>query len=373
MKVIDRYLLREFFIILVGGLVVVTSFLVAIRLFDLMDLVLNRGIDVTVVLRLVVCLLPSIIAVALPMATLLATVMVFGRLAYDREMLAIKGAGVGLGRLVIPFAITGVLFSVALLIMNGSVLPSATAAYKRLFMTIISQRATVAFKERVFVREFDRYLLYFNRKEVETGNLMDVFVIESPPTPTRIISARRGRLAVDPGGYTVKLILEDGSLDQPEDRTGEQYSRMDFKHYEVNLDIHQALRGGKFLIKSMDEMDYGDLLAKIRALAKSPEDRRPYEIVLHMRVALAFAPFFVVFIGAPLGALGRRGGGMGILISLIVILAYYSLLTMGRGFADRDDLPVWLALWVPNVFLAIAGAVAGWGAGRELRWIRWGR
>ena len=373
MKVVDRYILREFLLPLLAGLGLVMAFLVVERLFDLMDLVLNRGIDVRIVLKLVTCLLPSIVAVALPMATLLATVLAFGRQAHDRELLAFKGAGVSLGRLTAPLVVMGFFFSLILVVFNGSVLPNATAAYKRLFISIIRQRATVAFQERVFVREFDRYLLYFNTKEGTEGTLKDVYIIESPPRPPRVITAQRGRLQVDPDGFAVKLVLENGTVDQPADRTGEHYTRITFAHYEVNLDIRDALRGSRLSVKGMDEMTYGDLIDKIKALRRSSEERRSYEAVLHQRLALACAPLFVVFIGAPLGALARRGGGLGVLLSLFVIFAYYSMLMLGHGFADRNVLPPWLALWIPNLFLAAPGALAFWVASREARWMRWGR
>lgn len=373
MKVADRYILREFLLLLLASLGIVTAFFVTERMFELTDLVLNRGIRVAVVFQLVLCLIPSIIAVALPIATLVATIWVFGRMAYDREMLAFKGAGVSLERLVVPVAITGAVFSVALVLFNGSALPASTAAYKNLFIAIIRQRATVAFQERVFVREFDGYLLYFDRKEEPGGVLRDVYVVESPPRPPRVIAAELGRLQVDPGGFVVQLVLEKGTVDQPADRLGEHYTRIEFNHYEVNLDIHQALTGGKFLVKSMDEMDYGDLAEKISEFRDSPEERRPFEVVLHQRLALAFAPLFVVFIGAPLGALVRRGGGPAAGIAIFVVCAYYSMLTLGRGIADRGDFPVWLAFWVPNLFLGTVGAASFWAVGREARLLRWGR
>jgi len=373
MKIADRYILKEFFGPLMAGLAVFLFALIMDRLVDLLDLVLNRGISMIIVARLLLCLFPSIVAIALPMATLLAAVMSFGRMAHDRELLAFKGAGVSLSRLTIPVAVTGLLLSLMLVLFNGSILPEATAAYKRLFVTIIRQRATIAFREHTFVREFDGYLLYFDRKESSDGSLKKVYVVESPPSPPRVIVARTGRLNVDPKGYTVKLALEDGLMDQPSDFTGENYSRIDFQRYEVNLDINQALRGDRLFMKGLDEMSYGELWASMKKLAKFPQESRPFAVVFHQRLALAFAPLFVVFIGVPLGSLARRGGGVGVFVSLVVILVYYSLLMLGRGYADHGVLPVVFAMWIPNVFLSVTGVVAFLAASREALWVRWGR
>lgn len=373
LKVLDRYLLREFFPPLFAGLGLFLFILLMDRLFDLADLMLNRGVPPLVVLRLMGCFLPSVIAVALPMAMLLAAVLAFGRLAQDRELTALKGVGVGLVRLAVPLAAGGLAASLLLLVFNGTVMPKATTAYKRILLTIVRQRATVAFRERVFIREFDRYLVYFQRREGREGVLRDVTVIESPPSPPRVITADRGRLRVDAEGYRMTLELEHGMMDQPADMTGEHYSRIEFDSYIVELDIHNALRGGDFFAKGLDEMTYADLLRRMKELRAVPVVRREYEVALHQRIALAFAPFFVVLIGVPLGSLARRGGGVGIMLSLGVIFVYYSLLTVGRGIADRGHLPPALALWLPNVFLAVAAAAAFWAAVREARWLRWVR
>lgn len=374
MKLLDRYVLREFFVPLAAGLGLFVFILVMNKIVDLLDLVLNRGISPLIVVQLIGCVLPSIIALALPMATLLAATLAFGRLAQDRELLAFKSAGTSLGRLARPLIGAGLGLSLLLLVFNGTVMPLAAGAYKRIFFEIIRQRATVAFRERVFVRDFDRYLLYFRNKEGKEGTLRDVYIVENPPVPPRVITARTGRLKMDPDGYTVKLLLEHGAVDQPADLTGQRATRIEFETYEVDLDIHSALRGGdQFFVKELQEMTYTDLRKRIRDLRMVPDQRREYEAALHEKIALAFAPFFVILIGVPLGSLARRGGGFGIVLSLAVIFIYYFWLVLARGLVDRGQVEPWLAMWVPNVFLACSGGAAFMAAYRESSWIRWGR
>ncbi len=301
MKVLDRYLIREFVPPLVAGVGLFLFVLMMDRLFDLADLMLNRGVPPVVILKLLGCFTPSIVAIALPMAMLLAAVLAFGRLAQDRELTALKVGGISLLRLAAPLAGAGLVVSLGLLVFNGTLLPRSTTAYKRILFSAVRQRATVAFRERVFIREFDRYLVYFQRREGREGLLRDVTVIETPPVPARLITADRGRLRMDPKGYRMTLELEHGMMDQPADMNGEHYSRIDFDSYIVELDIHEALRGGDFFVKGLEEMTYADLLRRIRELRNVPALRREYEVALHQRIALAFAPLFVVLIGIPLG------------------------------------------------------------------------
>jgi lipopolysaccharide export LptBFGC system permease protein LptF len=154
---------------------------------------------------------------------------------------------------------------------------------------------------------------------------------------------------------------------------GEHYTRIEFKSYAVNLDIHDALKGDQLFVKGLDELNYGELLKRMRELRQVRDMRRDYEIAFNQKIALAFAPLFVILIGAPLGSLARRGGGVGVLVSLFVIFVYYILLTMGQGLAQKGTLEPWVGMWMPNAFLAVAGLGAFAVASREAQWIRWGR
>jgi len=375
MKILDRYLLRETLVPLLAGLGLFLFVLLLDKFVDMLDLVLNRGVQASVVVRLLVCFLPSVLAVSLPMAVLLAAVLAFGRLAHDRELMAMKGAGLSLGRLAAPLGGLGLVLSLVLLVFNGTAIPAATTQYKRILLTIVRQRASVAFKERVFIREFDRYLLYFQKK-TRAGNLEDVTIVESPSTndtPARIILARQGVLLVDPKGFRVTLQLEDGLMDQPADMQAEHLTRIDFKSYAVNLDIHDVLRGDQLFVKGLDELGYGELLRRMRELRGVRQMRRDYEMAFHQKIALAFAPLFVILIGAPLGSLARRGGGVGVLVSLAVVFVYYIILTMGQGLSQKGTLEPWVGMWMPNAFLAAAGLAAFGVAARDVRWFRWGR
>ncbi|MEK7767513.1 MAG: LptF/LptG family permease [bacterium] len=372
MKTIDRYLLKEYMTPLAGGLALFLFALIMDRFFALLDLILNRGVSALTVLALLGCLLPSILALALPMAMMMAAVLSFGRLAHDREVLAFKSAGVGLPRLSAAPAALGLVVALALLAFNGTVLPWANGQYKQLFFSIIRQRASVAFKEKRFIREFDGYLLYFDRKEGRDDELREIAVIETGSHgPPRVITARRGRLLLDPEGLKVTLALADGTAEQPGDRAGQQLTRIEFASYEVALNLQEALGGSRVFQKGLSEMGYPELAKKIKETLNVPDHVRAYRIELHQRIALAFAPLFVILLGVPLGSLARRGGGVGIAISMGVVCVYYLLLTLAQTY--RGSWPMWAMFWIPNAVLGVAGLLAYWAALWEARWSGAGR
>src|SRR3989338_10631245 len=102
MKIIDRYVSSEmigpFLIGVVGFILVLTVDL----LFTMADLIINKGVPLWAVLKLLVYKLPSLLVMTFPVSTLFGTVMALGRLAKDNEIVALRTSGVTLFRLSVP-------------------------------------------------------------------------------------------------------------------------------------------------------------------------------------------------------------------------------------------------------------------------------
>ncbi len=99
---LDRYLVRELVGPFLISVVLFTFFFLIDRIYHLTDLVITKGVPFYLVLQLLVYILPSFLALTLPMALLLAVLLAGGRLAGDLEIVACQAAGVGPGRLFRP-------------------------------------------------------------------------------------------------------------------------------------------------------------------------------------------------------------------------------------------------------------------------------
>ena len=93
MKILSRYILKEFLANVVLGLVIFTFVLLLDKLFELADLLLNKGVGLWLTLKLLFLLLPSSLSLTLPMSTLLATLLTFGRLSENNEITAVRASG----------------------------------------------------------------------------------------------------------------------------------------------------------------------------------------------------------------------------------------------------------------------------------------
>src|SRR5579872_1170327 len=93
MKILSRYILKEFLANLALGLLIFTFVLLLDHLFELVDLLVNKGVGLGLTLELLFLLLPSSLSLTLPMSTLLATLLTFGRLSENNEITAVRASG----------------------------------------------------------------------------------------------------------------------------------------------------------------------------------------------------------------------------------------------------------------------------------------
>src|SRR5262252_8667877 len=104
-KILHRYIFREVLTPFSLGLGVFTFVLLIARLLKLIELVVNRGLPVGQILRLLAYLMPAFLELTVPMAMLLAILIAFGRLSADSEMTAMRSSGLSLYQLVPPVAV----------------------------------------------------------------------------------------------------------------------------------------------------------------------------------------------------------------------------------------------------------------------------
>ena len=83
-----------------------------------------------------------------------------------------------------------------------------------------------------------------------------------------------------------------------------------------------------------------------------------YEVEWHKKFSIPFACTVFILIGMPLAVVSARGGrGVSIGMSIAAFFLYYILLSTGEKLADRGIAPPWIAMWLPNIVLGVAGAL----------------
>ena len=192
--VLDRYIVRELAAPLGFGCVLLTFFLVIDRIYSLTDLVITKGVPFYLVVQLLAFMLPSFLAITLPMAFLSAVLLAGGRLASDLEIVAFRAAGVSAVRLYRPVLLASLVIMAATAWFTLVLNPLANREFQRQLFRILQAKAASGLQERIFLGTFGDVTIYVEDVSVSQVALRGLLVSdERDPKLSRIITAREGR------------------------------------------------------------------------------------------------------------------------------------------------------------------------------------
>jgi LPS export ABC transporter permease LptF/LPS export ABC transporter permease LptG len=373
-KFFDRYILREVAPPFGIGLLLCTFVLLMNQILVLAELFIAKGVSLGLAAEVLIYLIPSLLAFAVPMAVLMGILAGLSRLSTDSEITAFRTLGISSRRLARPvfvFAFAGWLVTSYL-----TLFLAPRANYK--WVQTITGSVLAKVQVRIVPREFNETVpkMVFYIQEIDrdrTWRNVFVYLTKDPAEP-RLILAREGRLDLFPETKTATLVLTDGTVHSYPLAEPEKYSITSFKRLEEGIDVESlfASMAGRKRVREKDilELRQGvrELRAELAALkpggAGPPDparrdktrDYRAHWIEIHKKFALPFVCFIFVLLGLPLGMTTKKGGRTsGFTISIAVILLYYILITAGEKLAMDDKVPPFLGMWGPNLLLILAG------------------
>ena len=213
MKLLDRHVLRSHVGPFILGFSVITGVLFLEVFKDFLDDFLAKGVSPLTITEVLVLSLGHTLALSIPMAVLVATLLAFGQLAGDNEMTAMKAAGVHLYRVMLPVVIASTLLTVAMIYYNDRVLPESNHRLAGLTADIGRKRPTVNIEPGRFIDQFRGYQLMIGDKDERTDAIRDVqvWVLRQGSSPDLIV-APRGQLRFLDDGQTLQIDLYDGEM-----------------------------------------------------------------------------------------------------------------------------------------------------------------
>jgi len=358
-RIIDRYVLRELVSPFTMGVGVFTFFLVIDRIYHLTELVITKGVPFFLVLALLGFTLPSFLALTLPMALLVAVLIVGGRLAADMEVTAFKASGVSPLRLLRPFLAAGVLVTLISGALSIWIAPMGNRMFQQQLLKILQSRAATGLKERIFSASFGQFTIYVQDISASQVALKGLLVSdERDPALSRVIVAKEGRLLTDEEQGRITLRFIDGQISEAE-VDGRRSRFTDFSLYDMNLPLESPLSGSSQREKPERDLPLTALGPQARELAAQGQVVSAYYVEFHKRFALPVAAIVFVLVGFPLGirSQARGGGGRGVALaaSLAIVVSYYIVFTTLEGMSLRGRIPPWLGIWLPDAIFLAAG------------------
>ena len=366
---IDRYLLREMAASFGLGLGTFTFVLLMDQMMRLIDLIINKGAPVGVVLRLIFYALPFSLTVTIPMSVLLAVLATYGRVSSEGEAIVLKTSGLSLYRLMAPGVLVGIVATLATLWISALVQPNSTRAFKTLTHQLFQTKALTALEEGVFNTEYQGLTIYVDHLKKQDGTLQGILVIDRrSQTDQHLVIAQEGKLLNKNGEAEVPigLQLSKGNLHISSHDNPGRYRNLDFETYDLQIPTSGILAETVERVRQGKEMNLGELRAQIARLNKDGGKAWPLQVELHKKFALPIACLILSAIGAPLALrIKKASRGVSLALSVAVAVFYYILLATGESLGASGRIDPALGVWFPNLTLGIIAISLVLAEGRE--------
>lgn len=323
-------------------------------------------------IRLLPVVMPFVVFVALPIAVLVAVVMVFGRMSAKGEIAAMGAHGIALGRASIPAFLLGLGGVFVLAYLQWEVIPTARYTKRNLVVREIRAIAKAGLHGRRTL-SLKNILIHYRGLSGEVLLDVDGVMFEESGVHKgrlcRRFMARRGWLFLDETAARMYFVLADGAIQvfNPADQTRPSELVRFEGTTKLDIDIADVLkRKGKTLADlTMSELENALVMLRRHAntaaagVTETAYPRVRVETEWHKRMATSLAPLLFALLAVPLGAMTRttsRLAGLG-LGCLPVLVLYYPLNTLAEALAASGTIPPLIVLWIPTVLLALAGVL----------------
>jgi len=357
MKILRKYLLKEISIMFLFSLVIFTFALVTGNIIKLAHLVINKGVDITMVGKLFLFLIPFLLSYTIPMSALSANLLVFGRLSSDNEITAMRANGISLYKLTLPLIIAGLILSLFSVILNDKILPQAHFASRKIVKNIGVKNPSAYLEPGTFIKSFKNYIIFIHALDKNQLKGIRLYQLQKG-RPTRTIIARRGEFITLENQNGVKLKLINGTSDEPNPKNPLRFYKLNFKTYYLTLNLDEGLSSGDYIEKKPKEMNFQEIKREIKMLGYYHIDAPALMAEFHRKISISFATLIFIILGISLGIFTKRGEKtVQFAIALAVIIAYYVLMAGGMAVSLKGIEPMWLWMYVPNIVLALVGIV----------------
>ncbi|MDD3332539.1 MAG: LptF/LptG family permease [Proteiniphilum sp.] len=177
-KRLYRYILTTFLPLFLMTFAICLFLVLMQFLWKYVEDMVGKGLGLEVLGEMFFYAALNLIPMALPLAILLASLMVFGNLGENLELLSIKSAGIPLLKTMKPLIILIAFISVGAFFFQNNALPRIQTKFYSLLISIRQASPELDVPEGVFYKEIDGYNLYVGKKNRETGMLYDVMIYE---------------------------------------------------------------------------------------------------------------------------------------------------------------------------------------------------
>lgn len=351
MKILDRYLIKQFLQTILFGLIAFTLIFVVIDMMENLDDFIDQNVAAPVILHYYFVFSPDIIKLITPIAVLFGALFTAGKAAQLSELTAIKASGVSLYRFMLPFLITTFFISIFSIYFAGYLVPMANKTKLNIEMNYLNKGFNYPGSNMFFqdsrtriinISYFDNTLLQANRVSIQGFD---------PDNLTKMnYRIDAVRMTYDTVAHT--WIAQNGieRIFYQNTQTANYFKEM--KIDSLNFTPAELLSKQE----KPEEMDLTDLRQSINAQQRAGSDITNSLIEYYSRFSFPAASLIVVLFGLPISANKRRGGlALQVGINILITFIYLVFMKISQAFGKNGALDPLLTAWFANlIFLAAA-------------------
>ena len=425
------------------------------------DLV-GKGLDLSILGEMFFYASFGVLPYAFPLAILLASIMTFGSLGENYELVAMKSAGISLFRIMKPLIFIAALISAVAFFFSNNILPKTNLKFTTLMLSVKQQRPELVLQKGVFTNEIDGYSIRVGDKDNKTNLLKDLLIYDHTQNKSNesVTKADSGYLKFTEDKKYVVLNLYNGvnyseeTKDRSDfknrpfrrDKFDEQIIRVKVSNFDFNrrdegiyrniyrmlnikqLNVASDSLNEKYYEQIRDYLLHIDINATFSrhifnltvqndslkdknlpgpdstfvfdnyfngidkwikaeiamsaldrarsnkqnlnmyqgALVERKRNLNKYDMEKHRKYTLSIAVFIFFFVGAPLGAIIRKGGlGMPVVVSILLFIAYYIVSMTGEKSAREDVWQMFTGMWFSTFVFFPIGVWLSYMAGTD--------
>lgn len=235
--ILARYILKEHIAPFLYALFVITFLFLVDFLIRILTSILSKGLGWRVVLEILVLNLAWMLALSIPMAVLVATLMAFGRFSSDNEVTAMKSLGISPFKAMKPVLVVAVILGAGLVYFNNKILPEANFRAAALRNDIGRKKPTALITPRTLIRDFENYQIWIDKLDQSTGAMEGVRIYSiEPGKPLRYTYADSASMEYANGGKSIVIHLKEGENHFLDHKDQGNYVRVRFKGQDVAID-----------------------------------------------------------------------------------------------------------------------------------------
>jgi lipopolysaccharide export system permease protein len=349
MKIIDRYIAKEFLKLFALVLVSFTILYLIVDFFGRIRMFLSNDATARQIILHFGFGIPQIISHTIPVAVLLATLIAFGTFSRNNEVVAMRANGISIYRMTLPVLVLGIAISGAAFFFNEFVTPLANHKAKYIeFVEVKKQRRMGAFSQNQIWYRSRNAIYNFALFVPERNILKGVTIHHFDPDFNLVmrIDAKEASWNSD------RWILSDVMVTR--------FPPGDFpvieRHNKLPADITENPSDLQSVQKDADEMSFFELWSFIRKLRSEGYDATRYLVDLHGKIAFTLVSIILVVLGVSFSLRSERSGGVALSIGagIIIGFSYWIVFALSISLGRSLTLPPFLAAWSANLLFAAA-------------------